>query len=126
MSVKCCFQIWVKRNQKREIITLPIIYNSWDFLPLGPLDDKKQPTPPVNADFALRAYGGNCGDIFDENLSKLRPKSYHWIKTNINKQILIKQFKKLDYSISKNTARQNSIGKAELVKLYSDKYNLPT
>lgn len=126
MSVKCCFQIWVKRNQKREIITLPIIHNSWDFLPLGPLDDKKQPTPPVNADFALRAYGGNCGEIFDENLSKLRPKSYHWIKTNIDKQILIKQFKKLDYSISKNTARQNSIGKAELVKLYSDKYNLPT
>jgi hypothetical protein len=75
---------------------------------------------------ALRSYGGKCGEIFEKELMTLRPKSYHWIKTKINKKTLIDRFNTLDYSISKDTARQNSIGKAELVKLYSNKYDLPT
>ena len=125
MAVKCCFQIWLKNDYKRTIITLPITHDDWDFLPFGSLDNNGQPTPPDNADFALRAYGGKCGEIFDKKLSTLRPKSYHWIKTKINKKTLIERFKTLDYSISRDTARQNSIGKAELVKLYTDKFNLP-
>lgn len=124
MSVKCCFQIWIKKNKKRDIIILPTTHKDWDFLPFGANDKKGQPTPPNNADFALRAYGGKCGEIFEKDLLTLRPKSYHWIKTKINKKILIERFNSLDYSISKDTARQNSIGKAELVKLYSDKYDL--
>jgi hypothetical protein len=126
MSVKCCFQIWIRKNDKRDIIILQTIHKDWDFLPFGPIDKKGQPTPPNNADFALRAYGGKCGEIFEKELMTLRPKSYHWIKTKINKKILIDRFNTLDYSISKDTARQNSIGKAELVKLYSNKYDLPT
>jgi hypothetical protein len=126
MSVKCCFQIWIRKNDKRDIIILPTTHKDWDFLPFGPIDKKGQPTPPNNADFALRAYGGKCGEIFEKELMTLRPKSYHWIKTKINKKILIDRFNTLDYSISKDTARQNSIGKAELVKLYSNKYDLPT
>ena len=120
MSVKCCFQIWIRKNNERKIITLPTTHKDWDFLSFGPIDKKGQPTPPNNADFALRAYGGKCGEIFEQNLMSLRPKSYHWIKTKINKKTLIDRFNTLDYSISMDTARQNSIGKAELVKLYSD------
>lgn len=123
MSVKCCFQIWIKKDNLRQKIILDVNHKDWTFIPFGPKDNKGQPTPPKNIDFALRAYGGKCGDIFENDLDKLRPKSYHWIKSNINKELLIKRFKKLDYSISLNTARQNSIGKAELVKLYFDKYN---
>jgi hypothetical protein len=120
MMVKCCFQVWGKSDIKRNIIKLPIVHPHWTFLSYGPKDENNQPTPPQNADFALRAYGGKCGDIITEKLQDLRPKSWHWIKCNIDKDKLINRFKQLDYTNSLNTARQNSIGRAELVSLYSD------
>lgn len=120
MSVKCCFQIWEKKSFDRDIIILPTKHNDWEFLPYGTIDNKGQPTPPKNADFAIRAYGGKCGEIIKSDLHKLRPKSWHWIKSNIDINLLINRFNKLDYSISLNTARQNSIGRGELVSLYSN------
>lgn len=123
MSVKCCFQIWEKKPNKRKEIKLNKFHIDWDFLSFGPKDKKNQPTPPLNADFAVRAYGGRCGEIVTENLKLLRPKSWHWIKSKINNKLLIERIKNLDYSGSLNTARQNSIGRGELVKLYSDKYS---
>jgi len=119
MMVKCCFQIWERQIFARVKVDLPTIHDDWDFLPMGPLDEKQQPTPPISADFTIRAYGGNCGDIVTTDMDKLRPKSWHWIKSKIHITNLIENFKKLDYSISKDTARQNSIGRAELVQLYS-------
>lgn len=118
MNVKCCFQIWEKKKIKRKIIKLKLQHPHWIFVPFGPKDINGQPTPPDDVDFAIRAYGGRCGEIKTENLDKLRPKSWHWIKSNINKDELINNFNKLDYSNSLNTARQNSIGKGELVQLY--------
>tara|TARA_B100001564_G_C20655133_1_gene678794 strand:- start:112 stop:963 length:852 start_codon:yes stop_codon:yes gene_type:complete len=120
MMVKCCFQVWEKRNKNRKDINIPTTHNDWEYVKLGPLDNNNQPTPPTNVDFALRAYGGKIGHIETEDLHLLRPKSWHWIKSNIDKNILISTFKSLDYSNSLNTARQNSMGKSELVKLYSD------
>jgi hypothetical protein len=124
MSVKCCFQIWKKENFNRDKIILDKVHNDWVFLQMGEKDKNNQPTPPVNADFAIRAYGGKCGEILSEDLLNLRPKSYHWIKSNIDIDILKKNFNNIDYSISLNTARQNSIGRGELVMLYNDIMNL--
>jgi hypothetical protein len=123
MMVKCCFQIWEKQKIERTFINLPTKHNDWIFLPFGPLDKFGQPTPPIDADFALRAYGGKIGEIKYEKLNELRPKSWHWIKSNINKVELINRFNKLNYSNSLNTARQNSMGKGELVRLYNDFIN---
>ena len=123
MMVKCCFQIWEKKETERPVIDLSTKHEDWQFLPFGPIDEKGQPTPPVGADFAMRAYGGKIGEIKKLNLSELRPKSWHWIKSNINKEELINRFNKLDYSDSLNTARQNSMGRGELVTLYSDFIN---
>ena len=89
---------------------------------MKPLDNNNQPTVPKGADFALRAYGGKCGEIKASNLDTLRPKSWHWSKSRVNPQILIKRFGELDYSISFDTARQNSIGRKELVQLYCEKF----
>ena len=123
MMVKCCFQIWEKKEIKRQIIELPVTHPDWEFLKLGPLDDKGQPTPPSGADFAMRAYGGKIGEIRTTGLNELRPKSWHWFKVNIDKKELIERFSKLDYSNSVNTARQNSMGRGELVSLYSNVFN---
>jgi len=123
MMAKCCFQIWEKKKFKRSIIELSKKHDDWEFLGFGPNDIKGQPTPPEEADFAIRAYGGKCGEIIDNNLELLRPKSWHWIKSKINKNTLIERFNCLDYALSLNTARQNSIGRGELVRLYSEIYN---
>lgn len=120
MMVKCCFQIWEKTVDNREIIDLPTRHIDWEFMAFGPLDQKGQPTPPLGADFAIRAYGGKIGEIKTEGLLELRPKSWHWIKSTIvDKKELIRRFLLLDYSDSQNTARQNSMGKGELVSIYS-------
>jgi hypothetical protein len=123
MMVKCCFQIWEKQETKRPIIELSTSHEDWEFLGFGPKDAKGQPTPPKGADFAMRAYGGKCGEIVDTGLETLRPKSWHWIKTKINKNTLIERFTALDYTLSLDTARQNSMGKGELVRLYSEAYD---
>jgi hypothetical protein len=122
MSVKCCFQIWEKRENKRDLIELPKIHNDWEYLKLGKRDSTGQPTPPLNADFALRAYGGKIGEIKTDGLNELRPKSWHWFKSNIDKKILIDRLMQLDYSNSVNTARQNSMGQSELIALYTEVY----
>jgi len=122
MQVKCCFQIWEKRVEYRELVKLSTKHPDWDFLPYGPLD-KGQPTPPTGADFAILAYGGICGRIVTTDLHTLKPKSWHWIKSKIAVTELINRFNSLDYSLSKDTARQNSIGRGELVKLYSESYD---
>ena len=120
MMVKCCFQIWEKRTSERPFVDLPTKHADWDFLPFGPIDERGQPTPPDFADFAMRAYGGKIGEIKKMGLNELRPKSWHWIKSKINVDELIDRFSQLDYSDSSNTARQNSMGRGELVRLYND------
>ena len=122
MQAKCCFQIWERKETSRNILELSVAHKDWEFLSMGPLDTKNQPTVPKGADFALRAYGGKCGEIKINNLETLRPKSWHWVKSKINPKILIERFQKLDYSISLDTARQNSIGRKELVQIYSQKF----
>lgn len=111
MSVKCCFQIWQKQQDLRIPVTLPESHVDWTFMKHGPKDIHNQPTPPKNADFAIRAYGGKIGFIQTTNLQELRPKSWHWIKANIDANELRLRFETLDYSNSINTARQNSMGK---------------
>ena len=123
MQVKCCFQIWEKKDENRDIVKLTTKHDDWDFLSNGPPDNSGQPTPPKGADFALLAYGGKCGSIVTKELDKLRPKSWHWVKAKISTPLLIERFRSLDYSISKDTARQNSIGRGELVKLYSESFD---
>lgn len=123
MMAKCCFQIWEKKDTKRPFIELSTTHEDWDFLGFGSNDTNGQPTPPNGADFAIRAYGGKCGEIVEIGLEGLRPKSWHWIKSKIEKYTLIERFKALDYSLSLDTARQNSIGRGELVRLYSNMYD---
>jgi len=118
IRAKCCFQIWKRRPNKRSVVKQDKAHEDFKFLKYGPKDKKDQPTPPTGSDFVIKAYGANCGLVKDTNLNLLRPKSWHWIKSNINVELLKKQFRNLDYSISKDTVRQDSLGQKELVYLY--------
>ena len=108
MMAKCCFQIWEKLEKKRKIIKIETYHNDFEF---------KQTED--GADFCLRAYGSNCGEIAQ---TAKCPKNWHWIKSNIGKDTLIDRFKSLDYRISLETARQNSLGKSDLVMLYNNRF----
>jgi len=121
MDAKCCFQIWKKEEIPRKKIICNTTHDDFVFVKYGPLDHKKQPTVPdlKTFDFAIRAYGSDCGKIFTENLEKLRPKSYHFIKSNLDIDVLIERFKTLDYSISNDSVRQCSLGKSDLIHLYN-------
>ena len=110
MKAKCCFQIWEKKNIKRNIIKKTLIHKDWNFISYKQIEQ---------ADFAIRAYGGRCGDIVYNDLNKLNHKGWHFIKSNIDKELLVKKIKKLDFTNSTNTARQDSLGKRELVELYT-------
>jgi len=120
MSAKCCFQIWVRSSVPRQITVYSKTHPDFDFIPYGEKDNNNQPTPPQGADFAIRAYGGKCGQIVDQGLQNLRPKSWHFIKANIDIDLLKQRFNSLDYSMSTCTVRQNSLGKSELIHLYSN------
>jgi hypothetical protein len=123
MTAKCCFQIWVKRETKREKIVYDKLHNDFKFIKHGPKDTNNQPTPPKNCDFAIKAYGANCGEIVDTNLELLRPKSWHWLVSNIDTHLLKSRFTQLDYSMSKDTVRQDSLGQQELIYLYKSKFD---
>mgnify|MGYP006100237281 CR=1 FL=1 len=123
MGAKCCFQIWQKISPCRQKIKQESTHPDFEFLKLGPKDGKNQPTPNMDANFVMRAYGSNCGEIYTENLMSLRPKSYHWIRAGINIDLLKERFTSLDYSISKDTCRQDSIGQKELIHLYKSSFN---
>ena len=125
MTSKCCFQIWVRKSEKREKVILPKKHADWEFLPFGPADARQQPTPPLGASFAMKAYGSNCGEVVTKGLKDLRPKSWHWIKCK-NPKKLIDKFNKLDYNISKDSTRQDSLGRADLVYLYTQMYGAPS
>lgn len=75
MNAKCCFQVWVKKDEYRPLVIYPKSHPHFTFLRHGPKDERNQPTVPKGADFALRAYGSNCGEIRTTELETLRPKS---------------------------------------------------
>lgn len=114
INVKCCFQIWERSDTVRIIKKMDLKHIDWVFL-----NHKKNSI--INSDFAIRAYGGNCGEICEHNFESLNPKGWHFIKSNIDINLLKDIFLSLDYKNSKNTARQNSLGKAELIDLYKKK-----
>lgn len=122
MNAKCCFQIWKREQVPREVIVYNKTHPDFSFIKLGPKDTNNQPTPPTGIDFVIKAYGTNCGEILDHGLQDLRPKSWHWIKSNINVELLKERFSTLDYSMSKDTVRQDSIGQQEVIYLYENEY----
>ena len=129
MMAKCCFQIWQKQEVPRVVLRLALTHPDWTFMDYGPKDASGQPTPPDAADFALRAYGAHCGRMQREHLALLRPKSWHWLRATgggVPVEELMSRFQQLDYSVSRDTARQDSIGRGELVALYSARFQRPS
>jgi len=121
MDAKCCWQIWMRSPQPRGKVIYATTHKDFTFVRHGPKDSRGQPTPPPpgDVDFAIKAYGSGCGAVRTADLPDLRPKSWHWIKSTIDPEVLRERFGELDYSMSRDTVRQDSLGQQELINLYS-------
>jgi hypothetical protein len=120
-TVKCCFQIWKKQDNIRSVNKKILSHKDWDFL--NYINSDGRLSPNKNADFIILAYGSNSGQLSDD-LYRWRPKSVHFIKSKIEIEILKERFLTLDYSDANNSARQSSLCKGDLVKLYIERYGV--
>ena len=118
-NVKCCFQIWERSSVSREKEKKTLSHDDWTFLPY--VKGKNDLEPPQGADFVVLAYGSNPGQT-SSDLYQWRPKSVHFIKSKIGKKKLMERLSTLDYSCANNSARQSSLCKTDLVRLYMEKY----
>jgi hypothetical protein len=124
MSAKCCFQIWKRCEIPREYIRRRYTHPDFEFIKYGPVTPESGvPSVPVEEfDITIRAYGSSCGKVVTTDGVNVKAKSHHFIKSNIPVDELVNRLSSLDFSVAKNTCRQDSIGKADLVEIYSSKY----
>jgi predicted RNA methylase len=119
-NVKCCFQIWKREKTNRVREEKCIVHKDWKFLSY--VKTKTDLVPPEKADFVVLAYGSNPGQV-STDLYQWRPKSVHFIQSKIGKKKLMERFSALDFSCADNSARQSSLCKGDLVRLYMESYD---
>lgn len=140
ISARCCFQVWVRTGFPYPASNHPApdpgaaqAVESIKHLPPCPperrqfiVQDKNHPdfsfVKQEEADVAFRRCGKSCGEVRDQGLNELPAQSWHWIKSNIDKDELIARLRSLDCSISSDTACQKSLGQQELVGLYREEW----
>lgn len=101
-DVPCVFQIWNKKDFKREIEELPLTIDLFDFV-------KKCENP----DISFRRVGFYAGKVYDD-VDKSE-QSHYFIKSKIDIEELKSILNKIEWSHN-NTAGPRSIGKRELIK----------
>lgn len=119
MQAKCCFQVWERKEYKRNPIVLNSTTSDFSFLPFSKIQ---------SSNLIVRAYGSNCGEIFHtEDLRYTTlftqgygSRSWHFIKCHIPVEEVVGIMEKIDFSFSNNTARQSSVGVKELVHYYNE------
>jgi predicted RNA methylase len=107
-DVPCVFQIWEKRDVKRNKIIQKTKTTYFEF------SSKK------DADFAMRRVGGLAGKVI-EDFEDYKEPSHYYIKTPTNKKKIIKTLKdsyKEFNEKAKNTAGNPSLSKHELITIF--------
>lgn len=107
-AVPCVFQIWNWSDKYRKKIILPMEHVDFKFV------EKSE------ADFAIRRVGGLAGKVIDD-FQSYAVASHYFVQSTDD----IKEKLRLLYTnfqdIAKNTAGNPSLGKGELVYIYSKK-----
>ena len=107
-DVPCVFQIWVKKDVKREV-PKKLIPNKYKFV-------KKD----EEHDISFRRVGVNAGMI-DRETEKKSIQSHYFIKFDIElTDTLYKKLEMIVYNCKDNTCGPKSISKQELIKEYNE------
>jgi hypothetical protein len=108
-DVPCTFQVWERRQGKRELHELQMSHPDFEF------------TDRDNADFAVQRVGANAGRVHHDYEQSswrtgIKPVEDHYFIRGPVERI----FRKLDFaSMARNTAGNPSLAKSEIVALYS-------
>jgi hypothetical protein len=119
-SVKTVFQIWERRDYKRELWILKTKLSSKtpDFIFVGKLEP---------CDYVIRRMG-KVGELIT-NPTREEIDIHHPIKCNIDKNLLEKRFKDINYKfieLGQNVLTQMwQISKNEIIEIYEAEYNKP-
>jgi len=111
-SVSCVFQVWEYREKKREKIKLPITHEDFSFVKT--LEE---------ADFSIRRVGGSAGRVLTKEKTGAAP-SHYFMKSSPEVLERLKSLYSEFQEVAKDTAGYPSLGKGELVKLYSISKNI--
>ena len=107
-SVPCCFQVWVKKPQKREL-TPRYFTQDFDFVKAD------------SADIAFQRVGAKAGKITTgDEAKKKSPSSHIFIRFNnekVKSEFMVMDFDKYKYA----TAGNPSISKKEILEIWSRK-----
>lgn len=108
-DVPCCFQIWIKKSEKRD--KKIIVKSHSDFKLVGKME---------NPDFAIQRVGGNAGLYKPkEIMMNYSDQSHYFIKALKDLELVVKVFCNIDFkSVKYNTAGNPSISSSELYQLY--------
>lgn len=109
-SVPCVFQIWIKRQKKRELITVYHRHDDLEFLPTDRLHE---------ATILFQRVGGGAGNFKDPGTGS----GYSW-KSNYHIKCSEEAVKILrsitEWPTKYHTAGNPSISKSDLIKAYMD------
>lgn len=124
--VKCVFQIWERREEKRIDPAPKRETNDFEFVKVSsPSSGPAAPTP-LNADLAIRTHGHGYGKITKRNDSvwcSLNTRTHRFLRSNISTEELFSRLSGLDYeSVGKFTVGQPCISTEEIVELYEEQF----
>lgn len=109
-DVPCCFQVWEKREIKRD---RKVIYK------LSDVKEYFERVEPSEADFSIQRVGVNAGRILTSNFQHYSPKNFYFIKAH--KDFVLDVFRQIDFNeVKHNTAGFPSISPSELVHLFKE------
>tara|TARA_Y100001970_G_C14216611_1_gene850052 strand:- start:924 stop:1760 length:837 start_codon:yes stop_codon:yes gene_type:complete len=107
-NVPCVFQIWEKRNVKRE----PEV----KVLPIGFSFVKKNENP----DIAFRRVGVYAGRIYNDDISNKSEQSHYFIKFDKKiSETVHQQLNTISFDKKNDTVGPRSISKQELIQIYN-------
>lgn len=102
-DVPCIFQIWIKKDFKRDIISKILPNKNYAFV-----------KNLSEANLAFRRVGGNAGKFYEKDINHLSIQSHYFIKTNV--PYVIDDLNQIEFSMASDTVGQKSISKQDLIE----------
>ena len=106
-AVPCTFQVWEYRKEKRQKVILPVEHEDMLFV------DSTQ----YDYDFAIRRVGGLAGKVLD--VGGAIPSHYFLQVASPEVRELLESLYDKFQEVARNTAGNPSLGKGELIDIYS-------
>lgn len=133
--VKTVFQIWEKRSVDRVDPPRTNVHKDFSFIlakhPAGTPSEvaSKEPAPmPSSFDICVCTHGSAVGRIYSDSFvdrkgSPLSTRTHRFIKSKIDKKVLVNRLSQLDYnSLAKYTTGATCVATSEIVDLYTEKF----